>query len=197
MWNDRSVADNTDPGGIDPSTPIAAGATVEHFWRWAFSSLAENATRGVFAEYLVGLALDVTDQPRVEWDAADLRYRGALIEVKSSADHQVWKQTKPSTIRFDIGRKNWWNAETNEMSPVKERPAAIYIFCHYTGPAEPVHVVNADHWTFYVCPTSTLDEHLDDQQSAGLTTIRRFAEPVHYGDLQLRVDATLAAGAQR
>ena len=65
---------------LDPATPVFGEATVGAFWAWAYSSLAENATRGVFAEYLVGLALGVLAEPRLEWDAFDLHYGDIGIE---------------------------------------------------------------------------------------------------------------------
>ena len=36
---------------------LPKGATVLDFWRWIGSDLVGNTTRGLFAEYLVGLAV--------------------------------------------------------------------------------------------------------------------------------------------
>jgi hypothetical protein len=50
------------------------GVNLFGFWRWAYSDLVSNATRGVLAEYIVGLALRCVDGcARVEWDMFDLR----------------------------------------------------------------------------------------------------------------------------
>ena len=68
------------------------GATVGDFWAWAYSDILNNVDRAVFAEFVVGMALGVTDAPRVEWDDVDLRYRGKNIEVKSAAYVQSWHQ---------------------------------------------------------------------------------------------------------
>ena len=87
--------------------------TVCDFWAWGYSDILSNANRAVFAEFIVGVALDVVHKPRTEWDAADLRYRGFLIEVKASAYLQSWPQTTPSVIRFDISKKRSWHADTN------------------------------------------------------------------------------------
>ena len=83
----------------------ADGLTVGGFWRWAYSDVLTNTTRGVFAEFLVASALGVTDEPRVEWDAVDLRYRGKTIEVKSAAYCQSWKQPRPSAVRFGVAKR--------------------------------------------------------------------------------------------
>jgi hypothetical protein len=50
------------------------GVTVGDFWAWAYSDILNNTDRAIFAEFVVGTALGVTDAPRVEWDAVDLRY---------------------------------------------------------------------------------------------------------------------------
>ncbi|MEB3356541.1 MAG: hypothetical protein VKK04_07425 [Synechococcales bacterium] len=79
-----------------------ANVTVQDFWAWAYSDILSNRNRSIFAEFLVAVALNVTHQPRVEWDAVDLRYDNKKIEVKSSAYFQSWQQEKLSLIRFDI-----------------------------------------------------------------------------------------------
>jgi hypothetical protein len=47
-----------------PATPLDGSerfsgldATVAEFWRWAFSDLRDNTTRGIFAEFLVAKAV--------------------------------------------------------------------------------------------------------------------------------------------
>ena len=173
---------------LDATTPVFGDGTVGAFWAWAYSSLAENAIRGVFAEYLVGLALGVLDEPRLEWDAFDLHYGDIGIEVKSSADHQVWKQSKPSIIRFDVDRKKWWNAKTNEWTTTPKRPADVYVFCRYRGLAENAAVVNQENWEFYVVPTLTLDKELGDQKSMGLSRLQQLAEPLPWSEIRKAVD---------
>jgi len=71
---------------LNHEQPIADGnATVGEFWECAYSDILSNRNRAIFAEYLVGLALNVVDKPRIEWASADLCYRGIKIEVKASA----------------------------------------------------------------------------------------------------------------
>lgn len=87
--------------------------------------------RGMLAEYLVGLALEcVADKNRAEWDAFDLQTAdGIKVEVKASAYLQSWKQVRPSTIRFDIGERTAWYAESNTYAAVAGRGADVYVFC--------------------------------------------------------------------
>jgi len=172
----------------DPELPVGP-SSVGAFWQWAFSTLADNALRGVFAEFVVGLALGVLDTPRTEWDAADLKFRGQLIEVKSSADNQVWSQEKPSTIRFDIAKKKSWNAQTNEFASTASRIADVYVFCHYRGSAATSEVVDLGRWDFYPVATSQLDEQLADQKSLGLRRLRQLQTRVGYTELRNAIES--------
>src|SRR5690606_8699094 len=64
------------------------------FWRWSSSDLMSNATRGRFAEFIVGTAVRLNPENiRDEWDAYDLKTEeGIKIEVKSAAYIQCWNQ---------------------------------------------------------------------------------------------------------
>ena len=58
---------------------------IQSFQRWAMGNIVENRNRGVFAEWLVGRALQAitSDEYRQEWDAWDLLYGDLKIEVKA------------------------------------------------------------------------------------------------------------------
>ncbi|MEK3854076.1 hypothetical protein [Cytobacillus sp. FSL H8-0458] len=77
MSRKRTLSDETKISGTDK--------TLIDFWNWGFSDLLSNSLRRVFAEFLVGSALDSLNQSRIELDAYDLIYRGKKIEVKSAA----------------------------------------------------------------------------------------------------------------
>lgn len=63
------------------------------FWRWSASDLLSNATRGVFAEFIIASALGLVDNVRAEWGSYDLKTRkGKRIEIKSAAYLQSWHQ---------------------------------------------------------------------------------------------------------
>jgi hypothetical protein len=53
--------------------------TVGDFWSWAYSDILSNRNISIFAEFLVGSALGVTDTPRIEWDGVNLHYNEKKI----------------------------------------------------------------------------------------------------------------------
>ena len=171
------------------------GATVGEFW--AYSDILNNTDRAVFAEFVVGRALGVTDAPRVEWDAVDLRYRGKTIEVKSSAYVQSWHQEDdpPSQISFDLREGLSWDAATNTYQVEPRRAADCYVFCVYTETERSrANILDVDRWEFYVISTEEINRQLGSQQSVALSTIERLTKPVgpvSYARLKERVDSAL------
>ena len=183
---------------LDGQEPIGGlnGRTLMEFWSWAFSDVLVNTTRGVFAEYLVGEALGVTEQARVEWDAVDLRYGGFSIEVKSAAYCQSWEQSSPSTIRFDIAKKLSWHADSNTSDEQSSRSADCYVFCLYAEEDRASarrNVLDASCWRFYVVPRSKLDRSFGTQKGVALSRIEEIATAVPFADLKGRVDAVLGS----
>ena len=75
-------------------------AEVGDFWRWAYSDLLMNKTRGVLAEFIVAKALGLDLSVRNAWSHHDLvTKKGTSIEVKASGYLQSWEQkelSKPS-----------------------------------------------------------------------------------------------------
>lgn len=150
------------------------GVTLLDFWRWSTSTLLDNATRGILAEFLVGTALGcLGDTPRIEWDAYDLRSsEGIAVEVKSAAYLQSWRQVRPSRISFGIKPTYGWNARTDSYSPDPRRQADVYVFClldhHDRHTANPL---DTDQWVFYVCSAHRLDDTLGSQETITLSSL--------------------------
>jgi hypothetical protein len=173
------------------------GATVGEFWAWAYSDILNNTDRAVFAEFVVGMALGVTDAPRVEWDAVDLRYGDKSIEVKSAAYIQSWHQDKdpPSQISFDLKERLSWDAATNTYQVEPSRAADCYVFCVYSEKRRSrANVLDVDRWEFYVVPTERINRQLSSQQRAALSTIEELTKPVGaigYAQLKYQVDSVL------
>jgi hypothetical protein len=147
--------------------------TVFDFWSWAYSDILSNRNRSIFAEFLVATALGEINYPRIEWDAVDLRYRGKKIEVKSAAYVQSWQQNKPSNIRFDIGKKLGWQAETNSSAIVAERNADCYVFCLFTEQnREQANILDIEKWKFFIVQTRQLEERFSNQKSVSLNYLK-------------------------
>jgi hypothetical protein len=169
-----------------------ANVTVHDFWAWAYSDILSNRNRSVFAEFLVAVALNLTDQPRVEWDAVDLRYGDKKIEVKSSAYIQSWQQKKPSVLKFDIGKKRGWDSEANVTAGEKGRNADCYVFCIYEEhDMQNANVLNLDKWLFVVVATERINEVFGNQKSISFSRLCQFGKAVKYDSLRCAIDSVL------
>lgn len=154
--------------------------TKNKFYKWAYSDLLTNTQRGILAEYIVATALDIDNNPRVEWDEYDLDYNGLRIEIKSSAYIQAWEQYKYSTIRFGIGEKVKWDKSkriegtptVNKRVEAPKRNCDLYVFCLYSHKErETANPINLNQWTFYIVPTKLLNEKLGNQKSLSLSKL--------------------------
>jgi len=182
------VAHRARPGDLFEFKGTAIEA-VDQFWAWGFGNLVANTTRGVLAEYIVGMALGVVGDHRDPWAPFDLEYRGAGIEVKASAYLQAWQQPRLSTIRFDIAA----HLPDNTLpGAVREpaRPALIYVFCLLES-QDPRNVDPLDlgQWSYRVVATRQLPV---DQRSLGLGAVNELSGGhVDWSSLRAAVDRVL------
>lgn len=179
MSRKRTLSDETKISGTDK--------TLIDFWNWGFSDLLSNSLRGIFAEFLVGSALDCLNQSRIEWDAYDLVYRGKKIEVKSAAYVQSWHTDTFSKIGFSIGAKREYSYTTRKYSTEVKRHADIYIFCLLKEKdVDTLDPLNVSHWEFYIVLTKILDERFATQKTISLSSLSKIAKPVRYGEIKTR-----------
>lgn len=172
------------PSRLSGDEPLPGGQRLVDFWRWMGSDLVSNSYRGILAEYLVGLAVGAKsiksqDGIREEWDTFDLESdSGIKIEVKSSAYDQTWHQKKPSSISFSIAPTKGWDYENEVRLSERGRWADVYVFCvlekSVSGRPDPLDIRQ---WTFYVLPTSKLNESLGSQQTIALNSLKQL-DPV-------------------
>lgn len=177
---------------------LPSGVTVGDFWSWAYSDVMMNTIRSVFAEYIVGLALNAVSDPRIEWGPVDLIYRGKGIEVKSSAFLQSWPQTRHSNVRFDIeARKNSWDPETGRFLPIDSRPADCYVFCLFPDKSEVEGMIlDVSAWRFYVLDRDVIDRELGERKSVGLNLLERLTHAVRHEELRESIDYALSRKEQ-
>ena len=187
--------DAIDAKPLAPDSPFVIGGqrcatSVTDFWRWHASDLLSNALRGILAEYIVAKATHSLQTVRQEWGAYDIETReGYRVEVKSSAYLQSWHQDRLATIRFNVARAFEWDARTNQLGSRQVRPADVYVFAILDHKDKrTVNPLNLDQWTFYVSPTSALDEQLGEQKTAVLSTIQRLTDrAVRFNELGAKV----------
>ncbi len=163
--------------GQEPFHGPGAGQSLQllDYWRWSSSSLLDNTNRGILAEFLVAVALDLHKEPRIEWQEYDLQTAsGSTIEVKSSAYIQSWKQPKRSIIQFGVAPHRSWDPETGKYREGIKRWADIYVFCVFHG-NEPLDPLDTSKWDFYVLPTETLNQKCPDQKGIGLSSLKNLS----------------------
>lgn len=135
-------------------------------------------------------ALGIQRPTRLEWDEVDLITEDNIkIEVKSAAYIQSWKQTRFSTISFDISPKNKLLPDNN-YTVEKFRSADVYIFCLLQHKDQAtINPMNLDQWTFYVVPTKVLEERFPDQKTLSLSSLTRLGiEKVGFKALKAEMD---------
>lgn len=160
------------------------------FWRWSTSDILSNATRGRFAEFIVGTAIDLNpENVRDEWDAYDLKTEeGIKIEVKSASYIQTWKQKCYSRINFRTKLTKYWDPVTNIEKPEARRHADLYVFCHLKHKDQhTIDPLKMEQWDFYVLPTYRLDHYERSQSSITLNSLRKLTCPLTYNELKSQI----------
>jgi hypothetical protein len=157
------------------------------FWRWSVSDILSNATRGRFAEFVVGTAVGLNPKNlRDEWDSYDLTTdNGIKIEIKSSAYIQSWNQKRFSAISFSIKPARYWDAEKNIYQAEPTRPADLYVFCHLKHKDQnTIEPLKMEQWDFYILPTCRLDNYERSQSSITINSLKKMTDPKKYRELK-------------
>jgi hypothetical protein len=162
------------------------------FWQWSGSDIISNATRGVIAEYIVALALNIdVSGSRDEWAAYDLvTSSGIKVEVKSAAYVQSWFQKTFSSISFSTKKTLAWDPATNRQSSIPCRQADVYVFALLAHKDKPtVSPLDVSQWQFYVLATRILDARTRSQHSITLRTLEKLSEgPLKFDEVKQAVE---------
>jgi len=144
--------------------------TVSDFWQWGYSDLLQNTTRGILAEYIVAVLLDIDEKPRNPWDAYDLELpNGKTIEIKTMSKLQAWAQKELTEPKVVLQPKRKWDPLTGVMENEPSLNADIYIICYFTADNhETADVMNLQQWEFYVLPKKQIKELLENRKSISL-----------------------------
>ena len=140
--------------------------TALDFWKWGFSDLRQNITRGILAEYIVAWAIGADKRPRQSWAAYDLESpSGKKVEVKCTSYLQAWTYTKKINPKFDIKPSKPWSADEG-MGEEKGYNADIYVLCYFferdRDKADPM---NLDQWKFWIFSKKNLISLLNTKKS--------------------------------
>jgi hypothetical protein len=182
-----------DPAWLTPSPAVpltgterfvGLDATVMDFWRWAFSDLRDNTTRGILAEFLVAKAVGDERSLRIGWDNFDAQAPdGTAIEVKCSAFLQSWTQKRHSSLVFGRLSAREFDATRNEYSVDARVRADVFVFAVQTQ-REPAayDVLDISHWEFWVASASTIRTRAG--KTVGIGWVREHATgPLAYSAL--------------
>jgi hypothetical protein len=175
-----------------PATPLSGeepfvglDAAVVDFWRWAFSDLRENTTRGVLAEFLVARAVGSTPSPGKSWDNFDvLTPSGVRVEVKASGYLQSWPQPRVSRLGFGRLAGFAWDENTGQFGDERDVRADVFVFAVQTCTEhEAYNALDVAQWQFYVVPAGAVRGA--GYRSAGIAFVRKHADagPLDFGEV--------------
>ncbi|HVM14406.1 MAG TPA: hypothetical protein VM287_08765 [Egibacteraceae bacterium] len=186
-----------------PATPLTGAerfdgvdATVADFWRWAFSDLRENTTRGILAEFLVARAVGAAATLRKSWDNFDvLTPSGVRVEVKSSGYLQSWPQAQVSRIGFGKLAGLSWDENTGAFGEQREVRADVFVFAVQTCTDHAAYdALDVAQWEFYVVPAAAIRGAGYRSASVGFVREHANAGPIGFGELAAAIED---AGATR
>ncbi|MBZ5532322.1 MAG: hypothetical protein LAO20_12885 [Acidobacteriia bacterium] len=155
---------------------LGAEANLLNFWQWAFTDICDDGNRGVFAEWMVRVLLDLPcdSDRRVSWANSDIILEnGTRIEVKSSALVEAYKTFDEYGVRFAnlplaikdpkkvrFGRLR---ARNSLILAAKTDPKTFksdfYVFCFESQPDPAMwDAWDLSQWEFYVMSRQELEE---------------------------------------
>jgi hypothetical protein len=186
--SDSSIPD----GWLSPALPQrleaeeefdGADARVGDFWRWAFSDLRDNTTRGVLAEFLVALALGRTEDRRIGWDNYDVKTAsGIRVEVKASGYLQTWAQARPSQLSFGRVSGRAWDENTNTFDDVASVRADVFVFAVHTCLEHAAYNTrDVSQWEFHV--VAAHEVAASKYKSVSISWVRQRASAIGFSEL--------------
>jgi len=152
------------------------------FWKWAYSDLVQNITRGIVAEYLVACSLGLDKIPRQPWESFDLKTKnGKKIEIKSAAYVQAWTYGN-APPKFVISPKKAWT-QTEGLTKESALNADEYVLClHNEKERGKVDPMNIDQWRFWVFSKEEIIKLLNGRKSISIKKLEQ-VKPVDFSDL--------------
>lgn len=161
--------------------------TLNDYWRWAYSDLADSRNRSVMAKFIVASSIgaahsDTSGSARMQYSL--LSPDGYRLEIQSAAYVQSRDTEHPDHVSFQIAPSMMPDSSGKPKPDTPlHRKSDAYIFCIYKAMEKDESPLDLDLWEFYVLPTSVLDEIKPVQKTITLPSLIKL-EPVwcdYYG----------------
>lgn len=167
--------------------------TIMDYWRYAFSNLNSNVTRGTLAEFLVETALDNDIGVRNPWGDYDIPTKeGIKIEVKCGSYLQDWDQNDLSKVVFGRlkAKELYWSEAVKPFAQINKEntgyKADIYIFALLSHQDPTIlNPLDLEQWSFYILTRSKVSEITHNGKSLSLAKLDKFGVvPVRYNQIK-------------
>ena len=171
------------PSFLDPKTPfhfngasfnIDGGRTVLDFWRWAYSDVFQNVTRGYVAQFIIAWLVGADKkEPNNPFQSFDIQIPdGKRIEVKSTSWLQSWRVKKPNPL-FVIKPAYTWDDERG-YGKEKTFNADIYALCYYYWKdMQTADLLDLSQWHFWAFSKKELIEILGRSKSITIDRLKK------------------------
>lgn len=161
--------------------------TALDFWRWAYSDLMQNITRGYVAQFIVAWSLQLENLPNNPWLPYDIQApNGKRIEVKSTAILQAWKHSEAKRKPLFVLKKKRPYSDLQGLGKTPQWNADIYVLAYYFWQdLKTADIMNLDQWKFWVFSLEELLRILNGKQSVTVKSLEKLnCEPVNYAGLR-------------
>lgn len=167
-------------------------ANICDFWSWAYSDLQSNIIRAILAEYLVALALGITEGVREEWNPYDLLFGNIRVEVKTAAYIQSWQQNQLSRPVFSIAPAISLGDGVSGADKEIKRRSDVYVFClHACKDRANCDPMDLEQWDFFCVPTKYFDTNMEKQKKITIAKLEKIAIPVKFSGLKAKIINTV------
>jgi len=179
-----------------PYADADGGATMLDFWKWAFSDVLLDTTRGTFAEFLVARLIGEGGHPRPTTTEYDIQGKdGRRIEVKSTAYRQRWlSATDRNTVPTFSGFRRYRYVDRRPVG-TRDYLADIYVLALLAetdqGLVDPTDLAQ---WEFFVLSKDELQKASGDKGAISLTRVRAAVKSCRAQELASRYRSTILPG---
>lgn len=157
--------------------------TMNDYWRWAYSDLANSLNRSVLAKFIVSSSIGASRINALQqYDL--LSSNGYKLSVRSAAYILSDDGDHPDQVSFQIAPSRTIDTSgIQRLDAPLRRSSDAYVFCLYKAMEKDESPLDLDLWEFYILSTSILEEKKPFQKTITLPSLLKL-EPVwsdYYG----------------